>query len=94
MGVNNIFVKSIKIGLGTDLSSINDNSVTLYCKEGTDYDSKNTSKSISLLWYNKTKDNTYLGFSDGIAKKGTVSYENYDENDFINTSTLDNNRKS
>ena len=93
-GVNNIFVKSIKIGLGTDLSSVNDNSVALYCKEGTDYDSKNTSKSVSLLWYNKTKDNTYLGFSDGIAKKGSESYENYDENDFINSSTLDNNRKS
>lgn len=89
---NNIFIKSVKIGLGTDLSLVEDNTIKLYCKEGLEYDleSSTKEKNISLLWYNKTEDNTYVGFSDGIAQKDSVSYQNYDETTFLNETAYDN----
>lgn len=95
IGQDNIFVKSIKIGLGTDLNLVEDDTVKLYCKQGLDYDKSEQSrdKDISLLWYNKTKDNTYVGFSDGIAQTGTgssaINRSTYDENNFLQLSNND-----
>ena len=96
VGMDNIFIKGLKIGIGTDLSFVEDNTVKLFCQEGLNYDKNENSlsKEISLLWYNKTKDNTYLGFSDGIAEKDGQSARYYDENYYLDQQEEDNRLKS
>lgn len=89
VGVKNIFVKSLHIGFGSDLSQVEDNTPKLFCKNNLTYsrDTDTREKDIGLLWFNKTTDNTYVGFSDGIATKqvGTerFNYSNYDENFYL-----------
>ena len=71
----NIFVNNIKVGLGTDLVDIPDNTVKLitlyptgYGVEGIkDGDIYSDQVQLDFLWYNKTDENKYLGFSDGVA---------------------------
>ena len=106
VGQDNIFVKSVKIGFGTDLSQVEDNTVKIFCKNGLTYETLGDTrqKEISLLWYNKTEDNTYLGFSDGIAYKqgdndiatitGTDYRYLYDENNYLIESETDSKIKS
>ena len=78
--INNIFVKSLKIGFGTDLNLIEDNTVKIFCSDDLSYEfsSKSKEKEIGLLWYNKSKDNTYIGFSDGLARK-RISQNKFNE---------------
>lgn len=89
VGAKNIFVKSLHIGFGSDLSQVEDNTPKLFCKNNLTYsrDTNTREKDIGLLWFNKTTDNTYVGFSDGIATKqvGTerFNYSNYDENFYL-----------
>ena len=88
-GLNNIFLRSLRIGIGTDLSQVEDNTVKIFCNNDLSYEFSDRSKDkeLSLIWYNKTKDNTYVGFNDGIAKKEkdeeVFDYTNYDENTYL-----------
>jgi hypothetical protein len=88
-GDNNIQVKNIQLGLGTSIENIPDNTVKIFTKDNDTYKyhewtEDTNSKDIGLLWYNKNKDNQYIGFSDGI-------YDfDYDELEYIKLSTIDN----
>ena len=96
LGENNIFITDLRIGIGTDLSFVEDNTIKLFCSNGLTYNkSKNSlDKEIGLLWYNKSKDNTYLGFSDGISTQDGNSKRYYDENSYLEEQQGDNNLKS
>ena len=69
--IDNIFVKDIYIALGSDIAAVEDNTIKLYNTEdlGFNYsqpgDSTNT-KNLGFLWYNKSDEDGYVGFSDGI----------------------------
>ena len=75
----NIIVSDIHIGLGTDLSKMEDNTIRLQTDDGLTYNGENLSnaKKISLLWYNKNEHDQYVGFSDGIVDK------DYDELQYL-----------
>jgi hypothetical protein len=61
-----------------------------------EYGLNNTYKELSLYWYNKTEDNKFLGFNDGIFdsyakyKKGTISAVNRQENNDKYSYTIEN----
>lgn len=82
----NIIVSDIHIGLGTDLSKMEDNTIILQTDDGLTYNGENLSnaKKISLLWYNKNENNQYVGFSDGIVD------EEYDELKYLTDSAQHN----
>ena len=74
-----IHFRNISVGFGSNLTSIEDNSLKIYTLDSTIYkynisglDSVND-KRMGLVWYNKTDDDKYIGFSDGIYD------EDYDE---------------
>lgn len=86
---DNILIRNIKIGFGSDLSVIQDNTIQAYSTNSPKYrlivTEADNEKNIGFLWYNKDANNQYLGFSDGIvdiAKNG---------NDFIYTNKYDKN---
>ena len=72
----NLFVNNIRVGLGTDLTEIPDNTVKLITLNSSGYGKENMADGdiysdqvqLDFLWYNKTEENKYLGFSDGIAR--------------------------
>lgn len=64
-GVPNIWVSNINIFLGTDVSQVADKTVKIYTNDNMNYSPDNLSRSIGLIWYNKTQDNKLLGFDDG-----------------------------
>lgn len=74
----NIHVSNIHIGLGTNLSAIEDNTVKIYTDDDLTYNSVNgtNQKAIKLIWYNTDDKNRYVGFSDGIVDN------TYDEMDY------------
>lgn len=84
----NIFIKNIEIGFGSDLEKIDDNTVKIYTNSSTQYkyyqhsDETNT-KTLGLLWYNKNDNNEYLGFSDGYYDP------EYDEIEYLKASAED-----
>lgn len=68
---DNIIVKNIQLGFGSNLLDVEDNVVKIYSENGTTYkynpNSDDTNrKKIGLVWYNKDEDNRYVGFSDGV----------------------------
>lgn len=99
-GRNNIFVKDLRIGFGSDLSLVEDNTVKVFCNDDVSYEysERSKKKELGLLWYNKTQDNTYIGFNDGIArnKKGSAlyGYKTYDENIYLKETAEENRLKS
>lgn len=91
----NLFVKNIYLGFGSDISAVTDNTVQLYSsddmgfKHFTASDSTNQ-KTLGFLWYNKTEDNKYIGFSDGIVTRNEDgSIFDYDEITYLNDSEVD-----
>lgn len=66
----NLFVENVKVGFGSDLAAIEDNSVKLITQDSKSfyYTKEPSIKNLEFLWYNKTEENKYLGFSDGVAK--------------------------
>ena len=78
--IDNIFVKNIYLGLGNDLVKIEDNSVQIVTNDSLTYNKDIYQKDISLLWYNKSQDNKYLGYSDGICDP------TYDEIEYLEKS--------
>lgn len=84
---DNIIAKNIYLGFGSELSTIDDNTLTLYTTGDSSYRIDNSSetnrKEIGLLWYNKSDDNKYIGFSDGLYDP------DYDEDYYIDISSHD-----
>lgn len=73
----------LTIGFGSNLSSIEDNSLKFYTPDSTTYvyhngegDSSNN-KRLGLIWYNKNENNGYVGYSDGVYDP------NYDEIQYL-----------
>ena len=65
-GDNDIFVSNLEVGYGFNIVNVDDNIVKIVSPSNSLY--KNDSdleKIFNLFWYNKSKDNKYLGFSDG-----------------------------
>lgn len=69
--IDNILVRNLEIAFGSDLTNIADNILELYSPNSMYYNYNahtpiTNSKKIGAVWYNKTEQNKYLGFSDGI----------------------------
>lgn len=62
----NLFVQNIEIIIGYNTEEIDNHTVKIFTYDDKLYSATATQKKISLIWYNKTEDNEYLGFSDGI----------------------------
>ena len=85
---DDILVKNIEIGFGSDIEKISDNTLEIFSssppyyvyKDATEITNK---KEIELLWYNKTENNEYVGFSDGLFDL------DYDEIDYLKKSNQD-----
>jgi hypothetical protein len=79
---DNILIKNIELGFGSNLLDVEDNVVRIYSENGLQYNymphtDDTNRKKIGLVWYNKDENNQYLGFSDGI-------YDTlYDEMDYL-----------
>jgi len=69
----NIWVDNVEVYFGMNLANVVDNSFVIYSASPSTYDmiaaeeddSVNI-KDILPVWFNKSEDNEYLGFSDGI----------------------------
>lgn len=81
----NILIKNIKIGFGSDLTVVQDNTIQAYTTNSPNYrlivTEADNEKQLGFLWYNKDENNQYLGYSDGIVDikyndDGSVSYIN------------------
>lgn len=68
--LNNIFVDDLEIYFGMNLSKVGDNTFTIYTSSSSTFnvnqDSTYNTKTITPVWFNKTDDGKYIGFSDGI----------------------------
>jgi hypothetical protein len=91
----NLFVKNIYLGFGSDISAVTDNTIKMYCSEDLEFkhesptDSTNQ-KTIGFLWYNKTEENQYIGFSDGIITYNEDgSRFEYDEIEYLDKTEAD-----
>lgn len=80
----------LTVGFGSNLSSIEDNSLKFYTPDSTTYvyhngegDSSND-KRLGLIWYNKNENNGYVGYSDGVYDP------NYDEIQYLKFAHTDN----
>lgn len=100
----NILIRNIKIGFGSDLSVIQDNTIQAYSTNSPKYrmivTEADNEKNIGFLWYNKNDNNQYLGFSDGLVdikmNGDDIVYTNkYDQNwNKVTTDVLDENQKA
>jgi hypothetical protein len=82
----NIRVSDIEIGFGSDITNFNSVRLKLYTPDLETYHSESDTiednRTLKLLWYNRSEDNKYIGFSDG-------KYDsNYDEDDYLARATL------
>lgn len=81
--VSNIKVKNVQIGFGSKIESIGDNSLKIYTNNTQAFDHREGStsgynkKKLQMLWYNKSENNEYLGFSDGVYEEGGYDEEAY-----------------
>ena len=87
-GPDNIIVSDIVLGFGSDLITMEDNKLQIYCQEDYSYkygkhNNKTNLKQMGLLWYNKDDNNAYVGFSDGIYDA------TYDEFEYLKEASLD-----
>lgn len=86
--LSNILVKNIEIGFGSDIEKVADNTLEIFTSSSPYYvyqdpTEANNKKEIELLWYNKTDENKYIGFSDGLFDL------NYDEIEYLKVSNQD-----
>lgn len=82
---NNIFVKDIIITLGQDVKTIPDNQFRISVVDGILEYAGSQNKDIRSTWYNKTEDNEFIGFSDGVVDTSydEDAYMDSYENDWI-----------
>lgn len=69
--IDNIFIRNIEIGFGSDITKVEDNTLEIFTSSTPYYKYKDATeatnkKDIELLWFNKTEDNEFLGFRDGL----------------------------
>lgn len=81
---DNIFVKNIEIGLGSNVLDVEDNTVRIYSKEGTNYSPEDYKRSLNLVWYNKDENNQSIGFEDQ-----QINDKLYNEFDYLQLVNLD-----
>ena len=77
-----IRVSNVMIGFGAEVTNISSNKLKLYTSDIETYHSEDSlidTRTMQLLWYNKSEDNVYIGFSDGIYDA------DYDEEEYLNT---------
>jgi len=85
---------SIEIYFGMDMSKINDDTFTIYSSSSSTYnmikaeDNPNYNrKEIFPVWFNKTTEGSYIGFSDGIYSlkdyEDEPIGEEYDEDEYL-----------
>ena len=85
---DDILVKNIEIGFGSDIEKVSDNTLEIFSSSPPYYvyqdpSDTNNKKEIEMLWYNKTENNEYVGFSDGL-------YDlEYDEIEYLKKSNQD-----
>lgn len=87
--IANIFVKDVYIAFGSELSKVEDNKIRLYSTENQSFNYKQpgdatNQKHLGFLWYNKTEDSDYIGFSDGI-----VDFVRNADGEIIEPKTID-----
>ena len=85
---DDILVKNIEIGFGSDIVKVEDNTLELFTSSPPYYvyenpTSETNNKELELLWFNKTENNQYVGFSDGLFDL------NYDEIEYLKLSSKD-----
>ena len=85
---DDILVKDIELGFGSNIATIADNTVEIFTTDSPNYlyenhNDESNLKHIELLWYNKTENNEYVGFNDGL-------YDlDYDEIEYLKVSHQD-----
>lgn len=85
---DDILVKDIELGFGSNIATIADNTVEIFTTDSPNYlyenhNDESNLKHIELLWYNKTENNEYIGFNDGL-------YDlDYDEIEYLKVSHQD-----
>ena len=85
---DDILVKDIELGFGSNITTIADNTVEIFTTDSPNYlyenhNDESNLKHIELLWYNKTENNEYIGFNDGL-------YDlDYDEIEYLKVSHQD-----
>ena len=81
-----IYIKNVVVAFGSDLTKVENGALQLYTTdsvmytygtEGEDNNPANT-KHLAFTWYNKTEDDQYVGFADGLSLKNQSAYD-YDE---------------
>lgn len=93
-GENPIHFKNVTLGFGTDLTTVEDNSLKIYTTSSATYqynegEGANLTKDFGLVWYNKTEDDQYIGFSDGVINVNNGIVQNYDEIEYNKLSFAD-----
>ena len=84
---DDILIKNIEIGFGSDIEKVSDNTLELFTPSSPYYVYDNAStgtnrKELEVLWYNKTENNEYVGYSDGLFDL------KYDEIEYLKKSNL------
>ena len=98
----NIFVTNVCVSFGSELSKVTDNTIKLFTANDSSFRQTqpsdiNNTKNLGFLWYNKTQEGKYIGFSDGIVDfkrnaNGEVinpsnpTIDPYDEINYLNLS--------
>jgi hypothetical protein len=85
---DDILVKNIEIGFGSDIEKVADNTLEIFTSNSPYYKYKDPTaatnkKDIELLWFNKTEDNEFIGFRDGLFDL------NYDEIEYLTKANQD-----
>lgn len=102
----NIFVNNVYIAFGSEMAEITDNTIKLYTTNDlsfkqTEPNDTNNTKTLGFLWYNKTQEGKYIGFSDGVVDfvrnaDGSIKNPNspqidpYDELEYLQLSAVNN----
>lgn len=78
--INNILIKNIQVGFGSDLMNVADETVRLFTPDSLVFDNNSTvnSKQLKFAWYNKDENGKYIGFEDGMVD-GVIKFIDEDE---------------
>ena len=75
----NILVSNIEMSFAYDVSNYDNQTVEIKTSDILEYTNSDLYKNINLIWYNKTPENKYLGFSDGDFAEAAVKPVGYIE---------------
>lgn len=83
-----IYIRDVVVAFGSDLTKVENNTLQLFTNssilytygvDGNDNNLIENKKNLAFNWYNKTENNEYIGFGDGLDYKVGSSAYNYDE---------------